>query len=140
MHKTNRRNFIEMSGKFTLAAGAMALTSGFTGNHGPMGNIFVHHVFFWLKESGNAQHIERFAKALEELVTIGAIKFHHVGKPADTSREIIDSSYQFSLLTIFDDKAAHDVYQVHPVHDAFRKTAGELCSKVVVYDSISGSL
>jgi hypothetical protein len=70
-------------------------------------------------------------------VTIASIKSFHLGKPADTRREVIDSSYQYSLLTVFDNRAAHDEYQVHPVHNAFRKVVEELCNRVLVYDSIN---
>ncbi len=123
----------------TLGAGMMILPAGMMHRHEPLGNIFVHHVFFWLKEPDNADHLKQFAGAIKELVTIDTIKSYHIGIPADTRREVIDSSYQFSLLTIFEDKAAHDVYQVHPVHDLFRNVADELCRKVAVYDSVNGS-
>ncbi|HJZ39276.1 MAG TPA: Dabb family protein [Bacteroidales bacterium] len=137
MRAINRRNFFEKGGKATLAAGALMLTAGIGQNRDSLENVFVHHVFFWLKEPGNALQASRFEKALKELVTIGAIKSYQLGKPAETRREVIDSSYQYSLLTIFNDKAAQDEYQVHPVHDMFRKVADELCSKVIVYDSVN---
>ena len=131
-----RRDFIETSGKITLAAGALALPLKAAENQKAMKDKFIHHVFFWLKESDNEQHHEQFRKALHALVTIESIQHYHLGTPADTRRDVIDSSYHYSLLTIFPDKAAHDVYQVHKVHDDFRAVAGELCSKVVVYDSV----
>lgn len=132
-----RRDFIESGGKITLAAGALTLPVGLAGNSGPIDSNFIHHVFFWMKEPENKLHIERLQKGLRDLVTIDAIKSHHLGIPADTRREVIDSSYQYSLLTIFQDKKGHDEYQVHPVHDAFRGVANELCSKILVYDSVS---
>jgi hypothetical protein len=136
MQKTNRRGFIREGGKYTLAAGAMIMPAGIAQNNVPFGSVFIHHVFFWLKEPFSAQQSTRFESALKDLVTIDAIMNHHLGKPADTRREVIDSSYQYSLLTVFKDKSAHDIYQVHPVHDAFRKIADELCSKIVVFDSV----
>jgi len=131
-----RRDFIESGGKITLAAGALTLTVGPALNSEPIDSNFIHHVFFWMKEPENKLHIERFQKGLRDLVTIEAIKSHHLGIPAETRREVIDSSYQYSLLTIFQDKKAHDLYQVHPVHDSFRIIVNELCSKVLVYDSV----
>lgn len=131
-----RRDFITTSGAMTIAAGTLAMPAGLAAKSESMSNKFVHHVFFWLKEPDNAQHHERFQKALQELATIDSIQFYQLGKPAETRREVIDSSYQYSLLTIFADKAAHDQYQVHTVHDDFRIVAGDLCSKVVVYDSV----
>lgn len=137
MEKIDRRDFVRKGGKYTLAASAMTLPAGIMQSHEPLGGAFIHHVFFWLKEPGNASQSNRFETALKQLVTIDVIKSYHLGKPAETRREVIDSSYQYSLLTIFTDKAAHDIYQVHPIHDDFRLVAGELCSKVVVYDSVN---
>ncbi|MBN1789261.1 MAG: Dabb family protein [Bacteroidales bacterium] len=139
MPEMNRREFIQKGSILTLGAGIMISPAAIMRKNGPLGNIFVHHVFFWLKEPGNSDHQKRFADALKELVTIDAIQSYHIGIPADTRRDVIDSSYQFSLLTIFENQAAHDIYQVHPTHDLFRKVADELCSKVTVYDSVKGS-
>ncbi|MFN8209010.1 MAG: Dabb family protein [Bacteroidales bacterium] len=97
---------------------------------------FIHHVYFWLKDPADKAVIMKFEQALKKLVTIDSIYQYHLGKPASTRRDVIDSSYQYSLLTVFIDQKAHDDYQVHPVHDEFRVVAGELCSKVQVYDSI----
>lgn len=128
-----RRGFIKGG---TLAAASMGLI-GLQSPKGksPMKNVFVHHVYFWLKDT-NADTVKKFEAALKKLVSINSIQSFHLGKPADTRREVIDSSYHYSLLTVFADKKAHDVYQDHPVHDEFRKVAGELAAKVVVYDSI----
>ncbi|RQW04301.1 Dabb family protein [candidate division KSB1 bacterium] len=135
LKKMTRRNFLETSGKMTVLAGALTLPAE-AGGHEALRGRFVHHVFFWLKEPDDAQLHERFQHALRDLVTIEAIQSYQLGKPADTRREVIDSSYHYSLLTIFADQAAHDHYQVHPVHDAFRLVAAELCARIVVYDSV----
>lgn len=130
-----RRGFIKEGAVAAASAGFIGLHPK-SEKHLPLKHIFVHHVFFWLKEPGNAAVIKRFEAALQELVTIESIAQYHLGKPADTRREVIDSSYHYSLLTIFADKKSHDIYQEHPVHDKFRVVAGELASKVIVYDSI----
>jgi len=132
----NRRDFIERGGRTSFLTAVMATSFGMAAENREFCNNFVHHVFFWLKEPNNKEHHEIFQNALEKLVTIESIQSYHLGKPADTNREVIDSSYQYSLLTIFEEKAAHDSYQVDAVHDEFRKVASDLCSKVVVYDSV----
>ncbi len=132
----NRRNFIELGGKTGLVIGALSLPLQAAEDKKELNDKFVHHVYFWFKEPDNADHHERFRRALKDLVSIDSIQHYHLGIPADTRREVIDSDYHYSLLTIFPDKAAHDAYQVHEAHDAFRIVAGELCAKVVVYDSV----
>ncbi|MGB3619169.1 MAG: Dabb family protein [Catalinimonas sp.] len=97
--------------------------------------MFVHHVFFWLKEADNDEARATLARELHQLKAIPQIEQHHVGTAAETRRPAIDHSYDFSLLLFFKDKAAHDAYQVHPIHEAFVQNCGKLWSKVRVYDS-----
>jgi hypothetical protein len=137
MENIRRRDFIGKGGTLTLAAGAFSLAAGTMPAHTPLGNCFVHHVFFWLIEPNDKNQVARFETALRELVTIGDIRQYHLGKPAGTRREVIDSTYHYSLLILFEDDKGHDAYQVHPEHDKFRLVAGELCSKVLVYDSVN---
>lgn len=119
------------------AAASGIVTIQSSGKNSPeLKNIFVHHVYFWLKEPQDANLVKKFEAALQELVSIETIHMFHLGKPADTRRDVIDSTYQYSLLVIFTDKKSHDIYQEHPKHDVFRKVASELASKVVVYDSV----
>lgn len=97
--------------------------------------MFVHHVFFWLKEPASKEACLEFEKALAELVTIETIHSYNFGKPADTQRPVIENTYQYSLLVIFQNKADHDVYQEHPKHDIFRTINDRLSRRVLVYDS-----
>src|SRR4051812_3586494 len=97
-------------------------------------NIFTHHVHFWLKNK--ADHA-KLIEGLRILSDISYIKQIHIGVPADTHRGVVDRSYDASLLIIFEDKAAHDAYQIDPIHDRFVDNyAGPLCEKIVVQDSV----
>ena len=102
-----------------------------------MENKFIHHVFFWLKEPVTLATKKEFEKALKELVTIETIIDYHLGIPAKTDREVIDSSYTYSLFTTFKDKKDQDVYQTHPKHLKFIEDCGDLWEKVIVYDSVN---
>lgn len=97
--------------------------------------MFVHHVLFWLKEPENKVHLEKFKKELHQLLSIETIRFSHIGVPAATNRKVIDSSYQYSLLVIFDDRKGHDIYQDHDKHHKFIAECGDLWETVLVYDS-----
>ncbi len=101
-----------------------------------MRNIFVHHVYFWLNEPDNPEARAKFEKGLQELINIGEVQEFHLGKPAPTSRPVIDHSYTYSLLTIFRDKEDHDIYQQHPIHLAFIEQCSSLWNRVLVYDSV----
>jgi len=100
-------------------------------------NYFVHHVFFWLKKPLTKEVRIKFEKALNELVTIETIVAKHLGTPAATDRGVIDSSYSYSLLLLFDSKEDQDNYQTHPIHLKFIAECEDLWERVVVYDSIS---
>jgi Stress responsive A/B Barrel Domain len=99
-------------------------------------NYFVHHVFFWLKKPLTKDVRNKFEKALNELVTIETIVAKHLGTPATTDRGVIDSSYSYSLLLIFNSKEDQDIYQTHPTHLKFIADCEDLWEKIVVYDSI----
>jgi hypothetical protein len=96
---------------------------------------FVHQVYFWLKEPGNDAHKSKLAEGLRTLTAIKELKVWHIGYPADTNRDVIDSSYSISWLTIFDNKKDQDIYQEHPVHLKFVENYSSLWQRVVVYDA-----
>lgn len=100
-------------------------------------NTFVHHVYFWLNKPDSKEDLNKLVEGLKTLTAIKSLKTHHIGVPAGTSREVIDSSYSISWLTIFDDAKGQDAYQVDPIHLAFVDNYKHLWKKVVVYDSIN---
>ncbi len=97
--------------------------------------MFVHSVYFWLKADLPAADREQFLSDLKALEQIESLRFFSIGTPADTNRPIIDRSYSYALITAFDDQAGHDAYQVHPVHDRFRRNA-HCWEKIVIYDAV----
>ncbi|WP_226948740.1 Dabb family protein [Rhizorhabdus wittichii] len=96
---------------------------------------FVHHVYFWLKQPGDAGDRARLIDGLRKLAAVKTIRTHHIGVPAATDREVIDRSYAVSWMLTFDDKADQDAYQVDPIHLRFVDECSPLWERVVVYDS-----
>ncbi|MEJ7714009.1 MAG: Dabb family protein [Pyrinomonadaceae bacterium] len=99
--------------------------------------MFVHVVYFWLRDDLKNQEKKQFVDGVNSLTSIETITQSHVGVPADTDREIIDSSYSYALVLMFADRQAHDLYQTHPTHDKFRDSCASLWRKVLIYDSVS---
>jgi hypothetical protein len=97
--------------------------------------MIAHHVLFWLKADTTADQKQAFCKGLQTLENIEAVKTFHIGTPAPIERAVVDTTYTFSLVLFFDDLAAHDVYQVHPLHKAFLDEFRVLFEKVVIYDA-----
>ena len=97
--------------------------------------MFVHHVFFWMKDDLTSDALTKFENGVKTLPAIELVKFGDVGKPASTNRPIIERSYSYSLLLVFENKSAHDEYQTHPEHLKFIEDCSNLWNKVLIYDS-----
>ncbi len=61
----------------------------------------------------------------------------HIGIPAATEeRGVVDNSYTYSYMVMFDSLDDQNIYQKHPVHLKFIEENSHLWNKVVVYDSV----
>ena len=131
----NRRLFSKLGVLTTLMPFSILKISEF-GTEKKMKNIFVHHVYFWLKNPGNKEDLDQLITGLETLTKVKSIKSYHLGKPASTNRDVIDGSYSISWLTIFQSAKDEEKYQIDPIHLDFVKNYQHLWSKVVVYDAV----
>lgn len=131
--KYSRRQFIDDTGKAAVAGSLLMMTGN---NEKEMKNIFVHHVYFWLKNPGSKEDLAKLMAGLKKLSAVKTIRQFHIGRPAGTSREVIDSSYSLSWLTLFANKTDQDSYQEDPIHKKFVEECSSLWQKVVVYDTV----
>jgi Stress responsive A/B Barrel Domain len=99
-------------------------------------NHFIHHVFFWLNNPDSREDLQKLVDGLKKLSAVKTIRFSHIGKPADTNRDVIETTYAVSWLLFFANKADQDDYQTDPIHLNFVATCSPLWRKVIVYDSI----
>lgn len=103
-----------------------------------MGNLksgFVHTVYFWLKNPENEANQQQLLQGLKKLSSIEEIRDAYIGKPAETRREVIDSTYSLSITFVFDNAEDQDVYQSHIEHLKFIDDCSHLWQKVQVYDA-----
>ncbi|MCU0417412.1 MAG: Dabb family protein [Cytophagaceae bacterium] len=98
--------------------------------------MLTHHVLFWLKSDLTSQQKEDFRNGLESLRTVETVQAMYIGVPAPIERAVVDTTYTFSLVIVFNDLEGHDVYQVHPLHKAFLEAYRPFFEKVVIYDAI----
>ena len=131
MKKMSRRGFVKNTTLATAAA-TIALPEV---DAKKKKNLFVHHVYFWLKNPDSAADKAKLIEGLETLVKIKGIRTAHIGSPASTNRSVIDRSYAVSWLLIFDNLEDEEVYQKHPDHLKFVENYSHLWEKVIVYDS-----
>lgn len=101
-----------------------------------LSNIFIHHVYFWLHNPSSEADYNTLIDGLKKLSAAESIQDFHIGKPATTSRDVIDVSYSVSWMLVFKNKEDQDSYQVDPIHLNFVKECSHLWSKVTVYDTV----
>lgn len=99
-------------------------------------DLFIHHVYFWLENPGSKEDHTALSAGLEALSYVPSIKQFHIGVPATTNRDVIETTYAFSWLAVFNTKEEQDAYQVDPIHLHFIDTCKHLWKKVIVYDSV----
>ena len=98
--------------------------------------MLVHTVYFWLKPDLTDAQRADFRRGVESLAGIKSAEKVYVGKPAATQkRPIIDDSYSVALTVICQDVAAHDAYQVDPIHLKFVEQFKSFWVRVQIYDA-----
>jgi hypothetical protein len=114
------------------AAGTTAAHTA-AGEHGE--DLFVHHVYFWLKSPTDLDERDKLIGGLRRLAAVSDIQWSHIGLPAESARGVVDDSYSVSWLVLFADRAAEERYQVDPIHLKFVEDCSPLWERVVVYDT-----
>ena len=94
----------------------------------------VHTAYFWFEESVTEAQKEAFKASSEELKSIPEVIALYTGKPADTDRPIVERSYDYAVVVLLKDLAAHDAYQQHPIHQKLLADYSPLWQKVMVTD------
>ena len=96
--------------------------------------MLTHVVLFWAKPELTVAERADFASGLKTLLSIPAVTAGWVGTPSGTNRTVVDRSYTFGLTVRLADLAAHDAYQIDPIHDAFHARCAKYWTRVAVYD------
>lgn len=99
--------------------------------------MLVHAVYFWLRPELPAPDREQYVAWLPRLCALPSVRQGYFGVPAATDRPVIDRSYSYALVLLFDDAAAEEAYQVHPEHDRFRIECGSFWHQVKIFDSVT---
>jgi len=136
MKSQNRRTFLATAALLSTGLAAWALPST-PKTKQKMENKtgVIHHVFFWLKNPGSKEDLQKLLAGLHTLKGIETVRDIRIGVPASTEkRDVVDSSFSASELLFFDDLAGQKTYQDHPIHQQFIKDCSHLWAKVVVYD------
>lgn len=96
--------------------------------------MHVHNVYFWLKDDSDNQTLVNFEQGLHSLTTDPFVVSGYYGRPADTERDVVENTYTYGLVLVFNDLAAHDQYQAGKVHLQFVDEHQAKWERVAVYD------
>jgi hypothetical protein len=132
----NRRNFVMKVAAGMAATGFLTVPGRASASETQLKNVFVHHVFFWLKEPQNTDARKEFEKGIKELIKVPLIKSYHIGTPVESPREVVDDSFTYSYMAFFKSKEDQTAYQTHPIHLKFVEDCQHLWEKVIVYDAM----
>ncbi len=120
-----------------IGGGAAVMQSCGSDNSVPELKGIVHYVLFWLKEDLTEQQVKDFTAFFEDLKRIPGIKSLSYGGPAASHpRPVVDNSFSYNLIVVFDSLKELGVYENHPIHlEAIEKYSSNW-TKVVVHDSV----
>lgn len=132
MEDQSRRKFLQNAGMASLISVAPIASA----EPERAKELFIHHVFFYLKNPNNAQDEAKLLEGLKKLTKVPSIDYVHIGTPAKTDRSVIVRDYTFSWMCFFKNIIEQEIYQTDPLHLKFIEEYSHLWEKVVIYDSV----
>lgn len=100
--------------------------------------MILHEVFFELSDPSD-ENVARLIRGCEGLREIPSVAHLATGaRHPDFTRDVNQTDFHVGLHVVFADRAAHDVYQEHPVHLEFIERHKDMWASVRVFDYIAG--
>jgi hypothetical protein len=102
----------------------------------PDSRQLAHMVYFTLKDNSPAG-VERQLAACRQYLTDhpGQVYFGTGMRTPDLARDVNDRDFDVGLHVVFESRAAHDAYQVHPRHLQFIAESKPNWTRVRVFDA-----
>lgn len=96
-----------------------------------------HMVYFTLKDNSRTE-CERLTAACKKYLFDhpGVVYFNTGIRSEEFTRDVNDLEYDVHLTVVFQNKMAHDAYQIAPMHDEFIKECKGNWERVRVFDSL----
>ena len=103
--------------------------------------MLAHNVFFSLTDDSPTAKKELVDDCHKLLAPIPGILFYAAGELAgDLDRDVNDREFDVALHVVFADRAAHDAYSVHNLHQEFVQKQMDNWKNIRVFDSyVSGA-
>jgi hypothetical protein len=101
--------------------------------------MLVHNVYFALNEPTPANRRKLIESCQKYLTGHPGTVFYAAGTVCDLDRPVNVRDWDVGLHVVFQDRAAHDAYQVAPRHVAFVNENKATWKQVRVFDSDAGA-
>ena len=99
--------------------------------------MLAHNVYFTLKDRSQEKIDGLVAACNTYLTDHPGTRFFFAGTlEKDLARPVNDLAFDVALVIVFEDRAAHDVYQTAPRHNQFIDQEKENWAQVRVFDAI----
>src|SRR6187431_1663648 len=100
-----------------------------------------HNVFFTLKER-TPEALAALLASCKKYLTVqpGIVYFACGTLEPELARPVNDRDFDVALHVVFTDRAAHDAYQIDPMHEKFVAENKPTWAKVRVFDSLVESV
>lgn len=127
-----RRNFLKRCAALLASSGLIGTAMAQPTKNSPI----AHNVYFWMNNPDNADEVKKLAAGIKTLEDIKLVKGFRLGRPATTTaRDVVDNTFAFHLMLLFDNAEDQNAYQTDPTHEKFVEECSSLWDRVVVYDS-----
>ena len=134
---TLRRSFLKRCVALVAGSGLTGLAMTQPAKNPPI----AHNVYFWMKNPDNTEEADKLAAGIKTLADIKLVKGFRLGKPASTtSRDVVDATFSYHLMLLFNNTEDQNAYQTDPTHEKFVEECSGLWDRVVVYDSDTSSV
>jgi len=98
--------------------------------------MLAHNVFFSLRDNSNEAKEKLLAACRKYLSTHPGIIFFACGTLVeDLRRDVNDRDFDVALHIVFENRSAHDAYQIAPLHERFINENKASWNTVRVFDS-----
>jgi hypothetical protein len=100
--------------------------------------LLAHNVYFALKERSPSAR-QRLLEAIRKYLTghPGTVFFAAGTLAEGLNRPVNDRDFDVALHLVFENQAAHDAYQVTPLHQQFIRENQDTWARVRVFDSLA---
>ena len=99
------------------------------------GKLLAHMVYFSLTDNSRAEIDKLLAACRKYLSRHPGTRLFAVGTAADYSRPVNDRDFDVALQLVFENRAAHDQYQVAPLHTQFIEEHKHNWAQVRIFDA-----